>query len=153
MRDKKENISVSIDIPAVIPEVKNYSSRVAWKKAVWDVIVAHFVTLRHTNKLEPLLEILLTPHERSRVIHRMAAINRILMNKEYREIEEELFLTPQTISTIKKALREEHYRSYNERGKIERKKKVYSPRKSSESSKDPFVRTRRTKYGIIKIRG
>ena len=74
-------------------------------------------------------------------------MERINSRKKYREIAEELWLSPQTISSIKKAVSENSYRSYRERGKTERKKKAYSHDKISR--KKPYGRPVHTKYGTV----
>ncbi len=135
-----------------MPRVADYPSRSVWEEAAWHALITYFATLQKPKDIDAMLRILITSHERSLFMRRMTAINRILEKKTYQEIGEELFLTAQTVSTIKKALRSEHYRSYHERSKTERKKRIYSPIKSSPFKKDPSLRTRRTKYGTIKIR-
>jgi hypothetical protein len=74
----------------------------------------------------------------------------LISGKSYRKIGKELWLSPQTISAIKKAINEKTYRSYLERSHKERKKKKYSPSPVSEKSKSrPYGRPRRIKYGTI----
>ncbi|RJP43899.1 hypothetical protein C4587_02415 [Candidatus Parcubacteria bacterium] len=68
--------------------------------------------------------------------------------KRLRQLSRELGLSLQTISAIRKALSENGYRSYRERGKTERKKKTLSSFKTV-SKKRPRGRPVRTKYGTI----
>jgi predicted transcriptional regulator len=56
---------------------------------------------------------------------RAAALDRLSTGKSYSEIGEELWLSPQTVSGIKKAASEKSYKSYLERSKKGRKKKIY----------------------------
>jgi hypothetical protein len=78
---------------------------------------------------------------------RAAGISRILAGKKSCEIARELWLSPQTISTLRKALREEVYRSYRERGKTERKAIVYHDALKERTRNSG--RKVRTKYGSV----
>jgi len=99
-------------------------------------------------KSEELLQLLITSYERHNLVMRVAALEGLAAGKSYRQIGRELWLSPQTISGIKKALREKNYRSYLERSKKERKKKKYSFSAASAKSR-PSGTPRRTKYGTI----
>ena len=79
---------------------------------------------------------------------RATAIARMQDGATHREISKELWLTKQTISAIKKALREHSYRSYNERGKKERVARTYS----FKPNRKPYRKRVRTKYGVIEMR-
>src|SRR3989304_524996 len=96
--------------PEIIPPVTAYSSRAAWEAACW----------RNLRESKELLEVLVTAHERRNLVLRAAALDRLISGKSYRQIGRELWLSPQTISGIKKAIRESGYRSYLERSKKER---------------------------------
>ncbi len=135
-----------------IPLLASFPSRSAWEEDVWRTLVARFVALREPKELSSVLAMFITAKERSLLLRRVAAVNRILEGKSYREIGEELWLIPQTISGIKKALQEKKYRSYNERGKTERKKRIYSRDQQSSRNGKQFSRRRvRTKYGTLTI--
>ena len=120
-----------------LPPVSDYSSRKEWEKVCWNKIL----------NSKKLLEILVAPYERRNFVLRAAVVDLLGSGKSYREIGDELWLSSQTISSIKKALIEKGYKSYRERGKTERKKRVWSnyPRKKKES----YRRYRRTKYGKV----
>ncbi|MEK7212595.1 MAG: Trp family transcriptional regulator [Patescibacteria group bacterium] len=120
-----------------LPPISSYPSRKEWEAACW----------RRISRSQDLLELIITPHERHDLVMRTAALQRILSGKSYRQIGEELWLSSQTISVIKKALNENNYRSYHERGKKERKKRQYSS--ISRLSARPRGRRVRTKYGTI----
>ena len=94
------------------------------------------------------MKLLTTRNERHNLVMRAAIIDAINSGKKYREIAEELWLSPQTVSTIKKATKENNYRSYRERGKTERKKKVYSAGPISRRRKHRG-RAVRAKYGTV----
>lgn len=124
----------------ILPLINNYSSRQEWETACWQKIL----------ESKELLPLLITSHERRDLIMRAAAMDGLISGKSYRKIGKELWLSPQTISAIKKAINEKTYRSYLERSHKERKKKKYSSSPVSEKSKSkPYSRPHRTKYGTI----
>ena len=126
-------------LPA-LPALDDYSSRAEWEDACW----------RKVSASKDILDIISTSSERHDFVMRAAAIKAIISGKSYRQIGEELWLSSQTISSIKKALTGNNYRSYSERSKKERKKRVYShgmePRRSR-----PRGTPHRTKYGTVYI--
>jgi len=121
-----------------LPPINRYSSRKEWEDACWHKIL----------KSKNLFGLLATSYERHNLVMRAAVMDRINSGKRYRQIAEESWLSPQTISSIKRALKENSYRSYRERSKKERKKKMYS---SSPVPKQRKHRGKpiRTKYGIV----
>ena len=118
--------------------MSRYSSRREWEGACWKKIL----------KSEKFLELLIAPYERRHIIRRAAVMDYLNSGKRFGEISEELGLSPQTISSIKKAAQNHNYRSYRERGKTERKKKLYSADISPKKRK-PEGRPVRTKYGTV----
>lgn len=130
--DKKESL--------IMPAIGNYHSRAEWEDACW----------RKISVSKDLLELLATSYERHNLIMRAAVIDALASGKTYRQIGNELWLSPQTISGIKKALVEKNYRSYLERSKKERKKKIYSHNTGRRRFKEGGTR-HRTKYGIVHI--
>lgn len=66
--------------------------------------------------------------------------------KSKRQISQELSVSRQTIDSIEKSLGE-GYKSYRERGKVERKKKSFAPTKASLVKKRG--KKMRTKYGDL----
>lgn len=125
----------------IIPEISQFSSRKEWEAVCWQKILAS----------PQLLQLITTQHERKDLVMRAAALDRIQSGKSYRQISRELWLSLQTISGIKKALNENHYKSYLERSKKERKRKTYSSNSKPRSPKKPSGISRRTKYGIVYI--
>jgi len=110
-----------------LPRTKAYQSRSEWEKICWRKL------LRHPE----LLDAIVTSYERHNIIMRAAVADRVNAGKSYTDIGRELWLSPQTISAIKKGLLENMYRSYADRGKTERKKKIYSPlRKETRKNKE-----------------
>lgn len=123
--------------PLAIPAVSAYSSRKEWEEACWRSI------LRFPEWLN-----LLTAYERRNIVMRVAVAHRLDAHMSYRDIGRELWLSPQTISAIKKGVSEERYRSYADRGKTERKRKVYSDHRPPRPSPRIGI-PRKTKYGTI----
>ncbi|MEK7193883.1 MAG: Trp family transcriptional regulator [Patescibacteria group bacterium] len=124
----------------ILPPISNYASRKEWETACWRKIL----------ESKELLPLLITSHERRDLIMRAAAMEGLISGKSYRKIGKELWVSPQTISVIKKAIDEKAYRSYLERSHKERKRRKYSPSPIPEKSKSkPYGRPRRTKYGTI----
>jgi len=120
--------------------VSRYRTRAEWENACW----------RKISKSENLLKILVTAHERHNLVLRAAVMDRISSGKSYRRIADELWLSSQTVSSIKKAMGGKSYRSYRERSKTERKKRQYS-RDTFRTEKKFRGRPVRTKYGIVYV--
>lgn len=126
----------------IISPIDTYSSRAEWEVVCW----------RNILESKELLRVLVTSHERRIFVLRAAAMERLISGKSYRQIGKELWLSPQTISGVKKAMSENGYRSYLERSKKERKKKSYGPAPKSFRARSRG-RTIRTKYGTMRIPG
>lgn len=125
-----------------LPSLKNYASREDWEVACWKKISAS----------RKSLSALITFSERHNIVLRAAAANMFYLGKTYKEIGAELLVSPQTISEAKRILKGSNYRSYRERGKTERKNKVYSsgPKQKSKSEHVGDIGFyRRTKYGKV----
>jgi len=120
----------------IFRSINNFNSREEWRSACWKKIL----------KSESLLTLLTTPHERNDLVMRAAVMGGIISGKSYRKISEELWVSSQTISIIKKAVNEKAYRSYL--GRNERKKRKYSV-DTKPIRKNQYTRRRRTKYGTI----
>ncbi len=122
-----------------MPPASSYPSRTEWEAACW----------KKTNEYDELLQLLITSYERHHIVMRAVTLERLASGKSYKEIGKELWLSPQTISSIKKAASEKAYRSYLERSKKGKKKRIYSviksPRRKSKGT------PRRTKYGILYV--
>ena len=78
---------------------------------------------------------------------RAAAMEGFASGKGHRQLSRELFISLQTLNSVKKAMAENNYKSYLERGKKDRKKKKYSV--DLGPAKKHRGRSVRTKYGII----
>lgn len=108
-----------------LPQPDDYPSRKEWEMAYWRKIL----------KSKELLDLLITSNERHNLVMRAAVMDKLASGKRPKEITEELWLSRQTINSVKKAMAENGYKSYRERGKTERKKKAYSS--------DPLSRRRK----------
>ena len=127
-----------------MPSLNRYSSRKEWEGACWQKILAS----------EELLGLLTTSNERHDLVMRAVALDRLSNGKTYSKISEELSISPQTISLIKKSILEKNYRSYFERSKKERKRRIYSSSYGSRLTRPKqksIGMRRRTKYGTIYI--
>ena len=120
-----------------MPALEDYSSRKEWEAACWKNIV-------ESNEL---LQLLITSHERHNVVMRAVTLERLSSGKSYRNIGAELWLSPQTISGIKKSMDDKPYKGYRESSKGKRKKKTYSTFETRRSK--PKRIFRRTKYGPL----
>lgn len=126
-----------------IPPISHYPSRKEWEYAVWKLAV----------RFPEILGAVITPSERRNLVMRVAVRERILSGKSYREIGNEVWCSPQTVSGMKKALHEEQYRSYWERGKTERKKKAYSPMFRGGLREKSRKKARATHTGLVQLSG
>ena len=121
----------------VIPPVNAYSSRKEWEEDCWRKLIS--------SREWPNL---ITPYERHNIVMRAAVAYRLRVGMSYTDIGRELWLAPQTISTIKKGIREKRYRSYADRGATERKKKIYTRDRSTRAHPKIGI-PRKTKYGTL----
>ncbi len=123
----------------IIPPINAFNSRKEWEMVCWGKIAGS----------GELLQSLITPYERHNLVLRAAARDGLSTGKNYREIGEELWLSPQTISSIKKAITGKEYRSYRESSKTKRKKRKLSAYTGPRRLPRPPGIPRRTKYGIL----
>jgi len=133
-------IAIKRALPVLLP-IDHYSSRKEWEHSCWQKIL-------NSENLKDLLELTATSYERHNLVMRVVAIERINSGKRFNEISKELWLSPQTISSIKKSISGNNYRSYRETGKTERKKKAYS-RDIFSTKRKNRGRPVRTKYGTV----
>ncbi len=136
--NKAKDAKINTRALFTLPPMGRYSSRKEWEGACWHKI----------SKSRNLLGLVVTSYERHNLVRRAAVMDSINSGKGYKQIAEELWLSPQTVSSIRKAISENNYRSYRERGKTERKKKVYTPGPIP-SRKKHLGRPVRTKYGTV----
>lgn len=121
-----------------MPPIHQYSSRKEWEIAYWKNIL----------QSKDLLDRLTTPHERHLLIMRAAVLDRIDVGKSYRKIGEELWISSQTVSGIKKTLGGNRYQSYRQQSKTKIKKKTYSSNTYG-SARRKNGKPVKTKYGTV----
>ena len=82
-----------------------YETREAWKKAVWMRVAECLASAESSEDIDEFLSMVMTKNERDQIVNRFAAIALLRDGKSYREIGELLWLSPQTISAIKKSFK------------------------------------------------
>lgn len=96
-------------------ELSNFSSRKEWEEYLWKEFAAILNKNKSGEQTHYLLNSLLTAKERTNIIRRLVIISLIKNGKSYKEISEILWLSPNTISSISKSLKNNlQYKSYFE---------------------------------------
>lgn len=86
-----------------LEEISKFKSRKEWEDYVWSKIAEEIKKLKSENEVSGFLKNLLGAGERKTMIKRAAALLLIQEGRKYREIEEILWISPSTISSIKKS--------------------------------------------------
>lgn len=102
-------------------EFSKFKSRKEWEKFIWGKFLESVKKTDSNKQLGKLLDSVLSENEKRLIIKRIAAISLIRQGKTYKEIGEILWLSPSTISSIKKSLKSGLF--YQSRRDIDRKKK------------------------------
>ncbi|MBI4993602.1 hypothetical protein HZC33_01410 [Candidatus Wolfebacteria bacterium] len=84
--------------------LSNFKSRKEWEEFIWHKFLEGLKDAKTTGQLKEILESVLDGREKNFMIKRLIVIASISQNKTYREISELLWLSPNTISSIKKSL-------------------------------------------------
>ena len=110
----------------------NFKSRKEWEEFIWQKFTERLKNTKTSEQLKEILESVLGSREKNFMIKRLIAIALISQNKTYREIGEIIWLSPNTISSVKKNLfRKSIYSGYkksdikfdkNNKKKISKKK-------------------------------
>lgn len=90
-----------------IPSDKKFNSKKEWEAHVWSKLVNGFVETNSAQEVAGALDMLLTAHEKKQMINRASAISLLKQGMSYSEIGKILWLSPTTISAIKKSIREQ----------------------------------------------
>ena len=90
--------------------ISEFSSRKEWEDYLWK----EFLKIASNKKLELFLNSLLTNQEKRNIIRRLAVISLFKKGMNYRQIGEILWLSHNTISSIKKSIKSGEYKSYFE---------------------------------------
>ncbi len=108
-----------------IPSVNKFKSRKEWEKHIWSLLIKILVKANSTQEIEKLLNMLLTAHEKKQMIKRASAVSLLKQGKSYQEIGEILWLSPVTISAIRKSMHAQkgYISSYARNKKPEKKLK------------------------------
>lgn len=81
---------------------------------LWDELVDAIIASRSKKEANKILESLISDYEKKIILKRLGVIALARTGKSYREISEALWLSPNTISTIKKNILDnrDNYKSY-----------------------------------------
>jgi predicted transcriptional regulator len=132
-----------------ISSARHQKNRKEWEATAWSELVMWF-TKHDAKTLSEILESLTTQSDRSYVIKRAVAMARFQHGATYREIGRELWLTQQTIRTIKKTLSTHSYVSNWERAKAQKEARIAKWLEKRHERPEPKI-YRRTKYGKMRI--
>ena len=108
--------------------INKFNSRKEWEKYIWSILIKEIIKANSIKEIEKVLDLLLTAHEKKQMIKRASAISLLKQGKSYSEIGEVLWLSPTTISAIRKSLRtkEGYVTRYMRNKKPEKKQKPLS---------------------------
>ena len=105
-----------------INSVHKFKSRREWEEHAWEKIVEGLAMAKSSRGIKDSLDLLLTASEKKQMINRATAIFMLKQGKTYREIGEMLWLSPATISAIKKSMKQgQRYISEYDWNKISKK--------------------------------
>jgi uncharacterized protein YerC len=85
-----------------------------WQEVLWDNLLENLSKIQSKKELKAVLESFLAENEKKIILRRLAAIALIKQGKSYQEIGEILWISPATISAIKKNLssKSPHHKSH-----------------------------------------
>ncbi|OGZ01916.1 MAG: hypothetical protein A2946_02670 [Candidatus Liptonbacteria bacterium RIFCSPLOWO2_01_FULL_53_13] len=132
-----------------LPKVEDFETRKQWEESAWREFVA-WCTKSEPKLVRILLDSIVSPSERHRIVKRAVAVERIHDGVSYRAIGRELWITNQTISSIKKSLASHSYESNWKRAESQRQARELALIKKRHERPEP-KRYRRTKYGKLRI--
>lgn len=92
------------------------------EKLIWDKVLEEFSKAKSTKEIDGLLNNLLTSQERENIARRLAVFSLIRKGQSYRKISEKLWVSPVTISVIKKTIFGN--RGYHSRSEFDRDRKI-----------------------------
>ncbi len=73
-----------------------------WAESLWEKLTERIAAIKSKNEIKQIMENLITQDEKKMVLRRLAVLALLHEGKSYQEIGEILWVSPQTISTIKK---------------------------------------------------
>ncbi len=85
-----------------------------WTDALWSQLTKKLASTNSDTEIRKILESLMSEYERKMILKRLAVTSMVRSGNSYKQISEALWLTPNTISTIKKNILggAGNYRSY-----------------------------------------
>lgn len=86
-----------------------------WMNELWEELLSKLANIGTKSEIRKILESLISDYEKKVILKRLAIIASVRMGKSYQEISEILWLSPNTISAIKKNIlrnNQENYQSY-----------------------------------------
>ncbi len=83
---------------------EQFNSRKDWTGFIWQKIIQSLATAGSKDEIEKILAELIGEYEKQLIVKRLTAIILLKDGKTYRQIGETLWISPSTISTIKKNL-------------------------------------------------
>lgn len=87
-------------------KIDEFKSRREWEEYAWKQIAADLFKSKSELEMEALLDTFFASDEKKRAIKRAATISLLKQGAKYRDIEKLLWVSPSTVSAIKKSLRE-----------------------------------------------
>lgn len=108
-----------------VPSLDKFKSRKEWEAYIWKKLVSGWSKANSAQEIEKSLNMLITAHEKKQIIKRASAISLLKQGKSYREIGKMLWLSPTTISAIRKSMRAQtgYISCYTRSKKHEKKQK------------------------------
>ncbi len=102
-----------------------------WAEKLWDRLLEKISQSKSKNEIKKVLENILSFNEKKILLRRLAILALVRSGKSYQEIEEALWVSPQTISVIKKG-----YASQSGQYQSDRSMRKNKGSGSSKNSKD-----------------
>ena len=97
------------------------NSRKEWEDYAWERLLKDFAKISSPRDIENILAKIVTAHEKKQIAKRLAAVELLKQGKSYKEISRILWLSPTTISALKKSINGGDYVSgyelYKKRGR------------------------------------
>ena len=105
-------------------KISEFNSRKEWEDFIWSKFLESAERAKDDRKLKIFLDGLLSTSEKRLIVKRLAALNLIKAGKTYKEIGEILWISPNTLSALKKSiLNQSAYLSARHYYKIAKNKK------------------------------
>jgi|SRR3989344_3896816 len=95
---------------ALLPDLEKGQARKEWEEKSWKVLVKRLATLSE-RELDRVLKIIVSPQEQSRIVRRAGVLKMLGGRKSYSAVGEAFWISPQTISALRKSIRENAYKS------------------------------------------